>query len=236
MKSWIRTQEHDDVCLNDQLRLWRTMNVGNATVCAAMHEWWPTDMIPHLTRDHGKAEGKRQNTPHSLIEQEFQIVAPHVEKTTNQRCKHEDCNCSRIVWWAEYTDLNIGTLLNPFCKRFSHVAGSLNVHSISSYSKWEKKQAKREEQKKMKVWKMNFLHLMSTALTTSENKIMQQPIEEILRKQIVWQKNFLKKKKKITKYICLLIRDWSQNKSNLDATSLKRHEDIQNCHISEFFH
>lgn len=82
------TQKHNDVCFDDQLRLAAAMDVGDATVWATVHQWRSTYMIPHLAGDHGKAKGQRQNAPHPLVEQKFQIIPSHVQKTADQRAEH----------------------------------------------------------------------------------------------------------------------------------------------------
>lgn len=89
-------------------------------------------MIPHLAGDHGKAECQSQNAPHPFVEQEFQVISSHVQKTADQRAKHENGNRSGIVWWSEYPDLNVSSLLNPFRKRFGHISSTLDIHCVGS--------------------------------------------------------------------------------------------------------
>lgn len=126
------TQKHNDVRFDDQLCLAAAMNVGNATVGAAVHQRWSTYMIPHLAGDHGKAKCQRQNAPHPFVEQKFQVISSHVQKTADQRAEHQNGNRSGIVWWSEYADLNVSSLLNPFCKRFGHISSTLDIHGVSS--------------------------------------------------------------------------------------------------------
>lgn len=121
------TQEHNDVCFNDQLSLWWAMNVGNATVLRFMQQWWSANVIPHLSGNHGEAEWQSQNAPHTFVEQKVQIVSSQIQETANQWAQHKYGDGTRIVWWTENADLSICTFVNPFGDRFSHVADSLNV-------------------------------------------------------------------------------------------------------------
>lgn len=87
-------------------------------------------MIPHLSRYHGKCEYKCQNAPHLFVEQKVQIIASQIEKTTNQTAEHENGNGTRIIWWTEYTDLDVGTFLNPFGNGFGRETNTLDVHCV----------------------------------------------------------------------------------------------------------
>lgn len=108
------TQEHHDVRLDNQLALRRPVYVADASVRTLVHERRTANVVPHLTGNENEAKHHSQQTPQLFVVQKFEIVSSQVEETGEQRHKHHDCHCAGIVWWTENSNLNVGTLLDPF--------------------------------------------------------------------------------------------------------------------------
>lgn len=126
------TQEHDDIGLHHQLALRGAMDVGHATILRLVDQRWSTDMIPHLTRDHGEAEEYCDGTPQILVVQELQVISPNVKKTSHQGHQCDHGHGARIVWWTENANGDVRSLGNEFRNRIGGEADAMDIHGVSS--------------------------------------------------------------------------------------------------------
>ncbi|KAF1760873.1 hypothetical protein GCK72_009124 [Caenorhabditis remanei] len=94
------------------------------------HEWWSTDMIPHLTGHEDESDGETHESPHSSVEKEVQTVSLHVQHSEEQQNEKSNYNWSRVVWWADHTDLNFSLISNKSSDRISIESLSLEIHLL----------------------------------------------------------------------------------------------------------
>lgn len=106
------------------------MDVGDTAIWRAVQQRRRTNVIPHLSGDHGHAEGQRQHAPHTLVEQELEVVATHVQETGDQRAQQQNHHDARVAWRAHDTELDVGALLHEFGQRFGRESGSLQVQCV----------------------------------------------------------------------------------------------------------
>lgn len=128
------TKNHHDVSLKHQLTLRWSMEIWNSAVLGFVDERRASNVIPHLTRHHRECEEHGQQSPELFVLQELQVVALQVQETSDEGDQHDDSDRSRIVWWAENSDLNIGAFLHPLCDGFCWDADALNVHGVTVLS------------------------------------------------------------------------------------------------------
>lgn len=71
-----------------------------------MNERWPSNMIPHLSRNHCQTEKQRPRTPHIFVVQKIQIIPAQIHKTTGDTEQNHEGKCARIIRGAKHTNLN----------------------------------------------------------------------------------------------------------------------------------
>lgn len=107
------------------------MEIRDSTVLCLVDEWWGTNVVPHLTGDHGEGKQERQKSPELLVLQELEVVPLQVQETCDEGDQHDDCNSSRVVWWTENADLGVGSFLDPLGNSLGGDSYSLDVHCVT---------------------------------------------------------------------------------------------------------
>lgn len=109
------------------------MDVGNASILTLVDKRRASDVIPHLSGYHRKAENDRQEAPHLLVVQKVQVVPTQIQEPSDEGRQHENGHRGRVVRWSEDSDLNVRTLLDPLADNFSRHSNALDIHGIGRF-------------------------------------------------------------------------------------------------------
>lgn len=83
-----------------------TINI-NGTILGSMEEGWSSNLVPHLTGDHGETEEYRSYGPHLFVVEKFQVVSTEIEESSYKNSQHYEGNSTGVVGRSEYSDLKM---------------------------------------------------------------------------------------------------------------------------------
>ena len=107
-----------------------SVDVRDTSTLTFVDEWRTSDVIPHLSRQHGEDKEDGQHAPGGLVEEELQVVPPQVHQATNQPKQDKEGHSASVVWRSEHADVHLRPLIYPPSYGLARKPNSLNIHVV----------------------------------------------------------------------------------------------------------